>query len=1251
MSSPRSTDSTSSMDIDFPFRRDTPVKVVSTKQDLIFNVLDYHTTDERTDEDDWKSQREYTIRMFGVSQEGHSVCLKVTGFKPHFYIKVPDVYAKDKESIKWFKQKMCQYVVQDHEKGFGVNEMVKKSLVSVSVVKRKDLFRFHEQDFLFLQFTFHNYGSFMKVRKVFLNTQTMLPYVTKIGDEEHEIEVYEANLDPLLRFIHIQNFQACGWVRVKKRNYFPVGEKDTTSQIEMTTSFKNVEPIEISQESPYITAVFDIECDSSHGDFPQAKKTYYTPSRQIVDAFWERRQVLQTNDVQRNKLIEQAIYQIFGILEDGKTPLDNIDQIQHKSFVRINAALIRKAVTKVKRKINDVLRVKSNTRAYMEENVTNIMEKEFGKKYPIRGDAIIQIGTTIKVGKQKVIRHIVALDTCDPIPGVIVESHKTETDLLMAWQNFMLRVDPDIVDGYNIHTFDEKYIHHRVQECNIETRFMQLGRMKSIPSKGEAKTLSSAAMGDNELYTITMIGRVKMDLIRVIRTNYNLESYKLDSVAQTFVQDGCTMIPGDESSSSSSPTCLTLETSKYSATQIKAGDYVCLKNKSEELYKDGTKFKITEICDSCDENDSVCRLICEGYDEELADFSPAKWCLAKDDVSPKDIFQFQKEGSDKRALIAKYCVMDCDLVADLENKLQVIGNSVAMANVCSVPLTYIFMRGQGIKIESLVFKECRNEGQLIPVLMTPAAENNRDSYEGAIVLPPKKGIYLKDPVSVLDYSSLYPSSMISENISHDSLLSITDYDFEDNVMNKYITPDTEDLDRTVYDVVEIKYDLQKYVYGESAHPKKVTIGTRVCTYAQFPNNDKGTVPKILMKLLKARKDTRKTQKTHPKSSFMWDLLECQQLAFKITANSLYGQLGSKTSKVRKVALAASTTAFGRKLLNYAKVGIETLYGQGNDSRCDAEYVYGDTDSVFIKFAPKDEDGNRLEGKEALKKSIELAQEAEEVLSACLKPPHTLEYEKTFYPFILFSKKRYVGNLYETDPNKFKRKSMGIVTKRRDNAPIVKDIYNGVLHEILGKKDINQAVTFTKSFLQDILAGKFPMSKMTITKSLRARYANRASIAHVALADRMGQRDPGNKPQPNDRIPYVFVETKKKAPKGKKLLQGERVEHPSYIRENNMKIDYEYYITNQIQKPLSQLFALGLEDLKGFRKHRELKSYEASMYKAYPDDEAKAEEKINKWREKEVEALIFRDSLNQAMHKKQGYHDISTFFTFKKKTDS
>ena len=53
-----------------------------------------------------------------------------------------------------------------------------------------------------------------------------------------------------------------------------------------------------------------------------------------------------------------------------------------------------------------------------------------------------------------------------------------------------------------------------------------------------------------------------------------------------------------------------------------------------------------------------------------------------------------------------------------------------------------------------------------------------EAYEGAIVLSPKCDLYLDNPVACVDYASLYPSSMISENLSHDSKVWTKEYDLD-----------------------------------------------------------------------------------------------------------------------------------------------------------------------------------------------------------------------------------------------------------------------------------------------------------------------------------------------------------------------------------------------------------------------------------------------------------------------------------------
>jgi len=310
-----------------------------------------------------------------------------------------------------------------------------------------------------------------------------------------------------------------------------------------------------------------------------------------------------------------------------------------------------------------------------------------------------------------------------------------------------------------------------------------------------------------------------------------------------------------------------------------------------------------------------------------------------------------------------------------------------------------------------------------------------------------------------------------------------------------------------------------------------------------------------------------------------------------------------------------------------------------------------TDSVFLSFHKywENELGLRLEGVDALKKSIELAMECGDYITGLLKKPQELEYEKTFYPFIQLAKKRYVANKYEHDPKKFKENSMGIVLKRRDNCQLTKIIYGGIIKIILNDRDIKKAERFFKDKVNELLTGSADMSDLVITKTLRAEYANRASIAHAALADRMAQRDPGNKPQSNDRIPFVFIQ--KDVKKGEKVLQGDKVEHPQYIKENpgKCKPDFMYYLEHQIKAPCVQLFALELEQLDGYKANwMDVKILEKLKEKG--KNEKEIEDKRIALREAEAERLLIGEIVQTYENKLSGTQLITNFFTKRGKDD-
>lgn len=416
-------------------------------------------------------------------------------------------------------------------------------------------------------------------------------------------------------------------------------------------------------------------------------------------------------------------------------------------------------------------------------------------------DRVIQIGLTMsRYGEDECYyKHIVTLGSCDPLEGIIVESYNTEKEVLLAFSKLVRTIDPDVITGYNINGFDFNYLNERAKLLGIAPQFSRMSRIKNQISEFVIKDLSSAALGENKLKFFDMKGRVILDLMKVIQRDHKLPSYKLDEVTSTFIREGIINITNDVSNNVS-----IIETKNTNG--IYKDQYIRIlynDGMTENKHMDGKKFKVLELTKKSLTLDGIIEteeILNRGY--------KIFWCNAKDDIGPNDIFRMQDEGSYERSIIAKYCIQDCALCNKLIAKLQILTNNIGMANVCSVPLQFIFSRGQGIKIFSLVAKKCRDKDHLIPTLkVKPKPEDLKDGvakiteaiqntinnkyqkyeddeddeegdtlgYEGATVFEPVTGVHY-NPIYVLDFSSLYPSSMIMKNLSHEMFVNDPKYD-------------------------------------------------------------------------------------------------------------------------------------------------------------------------------------------------------------------------------------------------------------------------------------------------------------------------------------------------------------------------------------------------------------------------------------------------------------------------------------------
>lgn len=1446
--------------------------------DLLFQIIDWRNFEEEdVDADsDERNIKKYKIGIYGRTANNETVYLKVNNYTPFFYVEIPSNWKKS--TISMFVSALKNQVYYKD----------RDALKDYDTVNRYKFWGFSNYKmYHFIRLVFHNHSGMRSFERA-LKKPIKNRLLSKIPKKYN---IYESNVEPFLRCMHIRDLQACGWVKINKGKYTSNKEdhKVTICDLDAECSWTDIDKVDTHDILPFTIASFDIECTSGDGSFPQAER---------------------------------------------------------------------------------------------------------------ESDKIIQIGTTFsKYGEDDCYyKHIVTLGSCDPIPGVDVESYENESDVLVAWTNMIKRMNPDIMTGYNIFGFDYKYLRDRSKKLGCFYKFSRLDRTKGEITNVVEKQLSSSALGDNNLIYYDMIGRVQVDLMKVIQKDHKLQSYKLDSVAAYFIRENIIKITiieidDDFDIGSEEPDSFMSVIDTKSTYGLKVDQYITIyynDGLSDNVYKDSKKFKIINLTKL-----SITVLgSLDGEEMDLIKYPMIYWCQAKDDVPPNEIFRLQKGNSKDRAKIAKYCIQDCVLCNKLIAKLQIITNNIGMANVCHVPLSYLFLRGQGVKIFSLVSKKCRLKKHLIPVIkkkyVPPGEEKDKDKkkvskieeqlrklglegeddeeeddtgYEGATVFKPDRGVHF-EPVAVLDYASLYPRCMIHRNISHECILL-------DDIKGKIIkmehvlsntvlhTSGTQKLKAGIkiyillnsiqseksYDVIDVtrdtitigkkldipcinecsmhwyipsQYDnLPGYVYRNvnyrqkkpeiedikgsiKVKPKKknkdavdddeeehIEYDIVTCRYAQKLDGSLGIVPEILRDLLDARGETKNLMKSEL-DSFKKNILDGLQLAYKVTANSLYGQTGARTSSIYLKHIAASTTATGREMLILAKefnqtiflrmvdlilrkqfktykkemnvlfdgkikefdvtqdyidlvdvspdlivkvkeerfidkklghtgrndfiqyfkeeiirllgtkfhINPKVIYGDSvvgntplilkdrydtihiktieslgdewksyeqfkiedtsikckeqstcpyqvwtnnkwspikrvirhitnkkiyrvlthtgcvdvtedhsllnekgeqikpkdckigtrllnsfpkinnkviecsNDEACETEdmsydcidqitaqsqyallknlgYIvsintrkdkpnifrltatknksqeannaikeiydisseyYGEkeeitvydleteegifhagigdivvknTDSVFINFYMYDRETNKEQtDNKSLNIAIRLGIIAGLLINKIMPFPHDLEYEKTFWPFCILTKKRYVGNLYEYDPTKFGQVSMGIVLKRRDNAQIVKIVCGGIVRSILNDKSVVKAIEFAEETLQKILSKKYPMDKFIITKTLRGGYKDRTRILHAVLADRMGERDPGNKPQSNDRIPYAYVITKKKVE-----LQGDRVENPDFIVKNNLQLDFLFYITNQIMKPSVQFLALLIKDpAKVFNKY-------------------------------------------------------------------
>jgi DNA polymerase delta subunit 1 len=375
----------------------------------------------------------------------------------------------------------------------------------------------------------------------------------------------------------------------------------------------------------------------------------------------------------------------------------------------------------------------------------------------------------------------------------------------------------------------------------------------------------------------------------------------------------------------------------------------------------------------------------------------------KEDVHYSMITELHNGDSNSRRRLAVYCLKDAYLPQRLLDKLMALVNYTEMARVTGIPFNFLLARGQQVKFLSQLFRKALEQSLVVPDLSSQGGADG-DQYEGATVIEPKRSYY-DVPIATLDFASLYPSIMQAHNLCYTTL-----------------------LNKQSVEKLNLKKD-EDYIVTPN--------GDLFCT----AKVRKGLLSQILEELLTARKKAKRELAVET-DSFKKAILNGRQLALKISANSVYGLTGATVGKLPCLAIASSTTSYGRQMIEKTKQEVEAKYTISNGYDHDAEVIYGDTDSVMVKFGTTD-----------LAESMRLGQEAADYVSEKFIKPIKLEFEKVYFPYLLINKKRYAG-LYWTNPNKWdKMDTKGIETVRRDNCRLVQNVIETSLRMLLIDRDV------------------------------------------------------------------------------------------------------------------------------------------------------------------------------------------------------
>jgi len=625
----------------------------------------------------------------------------------------------------------------------------------------------------------------------------------------------------------------------------------------------------------------------------------------------------------------------------------------------------------------------------------------------------------------------------------------------------------------------------------------------------------------------------------------------------------------------------------------------------------------------------------------------------KEDMTYVELWKIYERGlPNELQKVAEYCVIDALRCQDLQVVRNRIAENREVANLSYVKLYNAFYNADGMKVVNLLISYGIKHNY---VFQTTKDHEEKVKYPGAFVVEPILGLNIEDPMTGVDFSSLYPSLMMAYNLSPEKII------YTEELANYY--------KKLNYDLHYIDFDDKN---GENHRGWCVRHNNNL--------DNMGIFPSILLNLFNKRKGIKKLMAPHfhyleeiakdddyinimetkeyKDHLFWYNYYNAKQLALKIYMNTFYGTAGDCRSCIYDILVAGGTTSAGQYNI---KMVYKFVVSKGY------KVMYGDTDSLYIT-APehyyndirdlyKNEKITRLEyWTKLVERKMEVIKEFNSKINECLANDNgtnylRMAYEEVLFPYILCGKKKYAGIPHEDQIN-FKIESdkqifiRGLECKKRGQTNLSIESSYRILRNIFDYNNYDSVIDIIYKELDFIYNTDWDISYFIQKATYKPHKDNKKvnvfvdrmknKLEYAKLEEDKERIELYHIPEVCEKFPYVIaLKPNKIDARGRKveLKIGEKMEYPDVLKKFNMKIDFTYYIEKQFVGIISRFcsyypkFHEGIEDNLKYKKRDEkiiknAKKYFINYCKQYHEDINVNDKVINNYKK------IFRESKNK-----------------------